>query len=82
MIVKKCYLLCNDEKREYYQNQMQNFYLVGVSFVNEMEQADLILIMENEVQSISSIKEKTNIPVFVISHNFSSKHLKQEIIDL
>lgn len=82
MIAKNCYLICDAAKKTFYQKQMQEFYLIGIQFVQTPQDADLILVIDTntDVPSISSIKEVTDAPIFVIDKNFSSNQIKRKLI--
>lgn len=77
MIAKNCYLICDTDKKTFYQKQMQEFYLIGIHFVQNPLDADLILVIDAD---IPSLKEVTNIPIFVIDKNFSSTEIKRTVI--
>lgn len=77
MIAKNCYLICDIDKKTFYQKKMQEFYLIGIHFVQTPEDADLILVIDED---IPAIEEVTGTPIFVIDKNFSSNQLKRTII--
>lgn len=79
MIAKNCYLICDTDKKTFYQKQMQEFYLIGIHFVQTPQDADLILVIDTDTD-ITSIKKVTDAPIFVIDKNFASNQVKRTLI--